>query len=160
VARFVEEMAGDRVGEVASLLVHHWHEAGDAEAVLRYLLIAADHARRAWAKGEAITLYTRALDLLPVEAPERRRQVLLRRAITRVENGDLTTGASELDALLPELSGAEELEALLTRGWAAIALIDDALDTIARRATKLAEALGEGQVRALALESYSATIHG
>ena len=121
VARFVEGLAGDRVGEVASLLVHHWHEAGDVEAVLRYLLIAADHARRSWAKGEAITLYTRALDLLPLGAVEQRRQVLLQRAITNVEHGDLTTGASELDALLPELTGAEELEALMTRGWVASA---------------------------------------
>ena len=160
VARFIEGLAGNRVGEVASLLAHHWHEAGDVEAVLRYLLVAADHARRGWAKGEAITLYTRALDLLPVDAVEQRRRVLLQRAITRLENGDMATGAIELDALLPELSGGEELEALLARGWAAAALIDDALDTIARRATELAEALREGRVRALALESHSATVHG
>jgi class 3 adenylate cyclase/tetratricopeptide (TPR) repeat protein len=160
VARFLEELAGDRVGEVASLLAHHWEQAGQIDRAVDCLLIAAGNARRAWAKGEAITLYTRALDLLPAEATEPRQHVLLQRAITRVESGDFARAASELDALLPDLHGSDELEGMLARGLAAVSLVDDALDPLARRATEVANALGEGQVRALALRAYSASIHG
>jgi len=79
VAGFLEEQAGSGA-DAAAILAHHWREAGDSERAVEYLLSAAELAGRGWAKGEAVALYTQALDLLP-EDDERRREVELKRVI-------------------------------------------------------------------------------
>jgi class 3 adenylate cyclase len=86
VAGFLEEKAGDRLAESASLLAHHWREAGDDRRTLRYLLLAAEHARRGWAKSEAVDLYTQAAALAP--DPATRRRILLQRGEALSEGGD------------------------------------------------------------------------
>ncbi|HEY8200842.1 MAG TPA: AAA family ATPase, partial [Actinomycetota bacterium] len=105
VALFIEERASDRLGESASVLAHHWREAGDRERALEYLLTAAEHAGRAWAKGEAVSLYTQALDLVGENDRARRASILLQRAIAWAESGDLCAAAGELDDILPEFNG-------------------------------------------------------
>lgn len=81
VARFIEEIAGSYVEEAgASLLAHHWLAAGEPDSAVRYLLLAADNAGRAWAKGEAVALLDQALDLIPEADVDGRRNVRLRRA--------------------------------------------------------------------------------
>ncbi len=71
VARFAEETFGDRLGEMAAIVGHHWREAGQAERAIEYFLAAAEHASRGWAKAEAGNLYRQVLGLLPDNDPRR-----------------------------------------------------------------------------------------
>jgi tetratricopeptide (TPR) repeat protein len=157
-ARFIEEAAGDRTTESAALLAHHWREAGDARRAVTYLVMAAENARRAWAKGEAVSLYGQALDLLPLDDSERFRSIRLQRALTIVESGDFPTAAKALDELIPKLEGRDLIEALLARGKTAYWTVDaDGARTHSQRAEDLAERLGDAELRAPALALLSAT---
>ena len=80
VARFAEETAGDRSGELAPILGYHWREAGDSERAVEYFLVAAEQAGRGWAKREAVNLYADVLELLEPDDP-RRQQVRMRQAV-------------------------------------------------------------------------------
>jgi class 3 adenylate cyclase len=80
VARFVEQDAGE-LDAVAPFLAHHWREAGDADRALDYFLTAAERASRGWAKVEAVQFYDRALELVPLDQRERRRRLMLARAV-------------------------------------------------------------------------------
>jgi hypothetical protein len=73
VARFIKSVAGERIEEAAGLLAHHWREAGDVDHALRFLQVAAEHAAKGWAKGEAVALFGQALEIVPEDQPERRR---------------------------------------------------------------------------------------
>jgi hypothetical protein len=83
VARHVEATMGDRQGDVARILAHHWREAGEDERAVRYLLEAAEQAGRGWAKWEAAALYTEALELIPEADVLTRRRVRMQRAIAQ-----------------------------------------------------------------------------
>jgi tetratricopeptide (TPR) repeat protein len=148
VARFIESAAGDRVAESAATLAYHWREAGNAELELQYLRLAAT---RAW-PAEAITLYDRALELVPEEDTETRRRLRLERAAARVRAGAYGEAVPELDALLDELEGAERFEALYLRFqssfWSADA---EGAHRFGELARTLAEELGDEELRARAL---------
>ena len=75
VAEFLEEAIPD-LGDAAAILAHHWREAGEPERALTYLLAAADQAGRGWAKERAVHLYQEALELVPREDRDRRREIL------------------------------------------------------------------------------------
>jgi class 3 adenylate cyclase/tetratricopeptide (TPR) repeat protein len=64
IAEFIEAASGDRVRQSASILAHHFREAGDDTKTATYLMMAADVASRAWAKAQAVALYTDAIELL------------------------------------------------------------------------------------------------
>jgi class 3 adenylate cyclase len=83
VARHVEATMGDRHGDVATVLAHHWEEAGEAERAVRCYLAAAEHAGRGWAKQEAAALYAQALRLIPEGDVPTRRRVRMQRAIAQ-----------------------------------------------------------------------------
>ena len=61
-AEALESANGDRVEDVAPLLVRHFGEAGEDEATLRYAVIAGDAAARLYANAEAEAQYRTALD--------------------------------------------------------------------------------------------------
>ncbi len=85
-AEWIERTAGDRVGDVAELLVHHYEQAlqlaratgddgaaaGVAEPLARSLVMAAERARHLDAT-KAAAHYRRALQLLPARSLERAR---------------------------------------------------------------------------------------
>jgi class 3 adenylate cyclase/DNA-binding SARP family transcriptional activator len=152
VARFLEDATGDRAAESASLLAHHWREAGETDRAVDYLLVAAEQAERAWAKGEAISLYGEALDLVPESDAKRRRTIRLRRALLLAQENAFPAAASEFDALIPELAGRELVEALANRSYVACFLEDArVMEATAARAVALAEDLGDHELRAYAL---------
>jgi class 3 adenylate cyclase/tetratricopeptide (TPR) repeat protein len=64
IAEYIEAASGDRVRQSASILAHHFREAGDDAKTATYLMMAAEVASRAWAKDQAIALYTDAIELL------------------------------------------------------------------------------------------------
>jgi class 3 adenylate cyclase/DNA-binding SARP family transcriptional activator/tetratricopeptide (TPR) repeat protein len=157
VARFLEEATGDRAAESASLLAHHWREAGNAERAVDYLLVAAERAGQAWAKGEAVSLYGEALDLVPESDTARHRAIRLRRALAQVQVSAYQAAASELDALIPVLAGREEVEALVARSYCGVFLDDaQAIIATATRAAALAETLDDQELRSAALADLGA----
>jgi len=80
VAEFLEEMTGE-MGQSAEALAYHWREAGESEKAVRYLIAAADQAGRGWAKGHAVALYREAVELVPPEDEELRRDLQRRQAV-------------------------------------------------------------------------------
>jgi len=72
VARYAEEKLGDASETLSAILAYHWREAGEPERAIPYLLYAADSARRGWAKGAVVDLYSRALELAEDDALRRR----------------------------------------------------------------------------------------
>lgn len=81
--RLVAELseAVGSAGGSAATLAHHWREAGQMDRSIHFLLMAAERAVRGGAEAEAVTLYNRALDLIPEDDADRRRDVQLKRAI-------------------------------------------------------------------------------
>ena len=151
VARFIEDSAGERADASAAVLAHHWREAGETARAVAYLLRAAERAGRAWAKGEAVSLYGQALELMPESDPERRK-ARLERAIALFDATDYKTAIPELEALVPELEGRELFTGLFTRAMAAYWSADsENARLFGRRAVELAEQLGDDEVSALAL---------
>jgi class 3 adenylate cyclase/tetratricopeptide (TPR) repeat protein len=140
VARYIEErLVGDAL---ATILAYHWREAGEPARAVPYLLSAADAARRGWAQSAVIDLYSRALELTDDE--DLKRQIRLQRGLALVELHDYRSAADELGALLPELDGAEKLDALIGLGIAVVWTERDAeAIAVAEEAVKLAEELGD-----------------
>jgi predicted ATPase len=83
VARHVEATMGERQADVATVLAHHWREAGEAERAVPYLLSAAELAGRGWAKLEAAALYAQALALIPESDVLTRRRVRMQKVIAQ-----------------------------------------------------------------------------
>src|SRR5262249_61073705 len=75
-------------------------------------------ARRGWAHGAVVDLYSTAIDLADNE--ELRRNLRLKRGVALVELADYQRASEELTQLLPELEGAERLEATITLGHALV----------------------------------------
>lgn len=155
VARFIEEAAGERVAEWASLLAHHWREAGDNERAIGFLLAAARKASLAWAQREAVSLYTEALELMP-DDDGRRVPAQLDRATAMSETGDYQRASAELERLIPTLGERQALEAVLARARIAVMAIDpESSIRFGRRAVELADALGDSELRPPALAALS-----
>ncbi|HXG76555.1 MAG TPA: adenylate/guanylate cyclase domain-containing protein [Gaiellaceae bacterium] len=153
IASFLEGASGERAGEWASLLAHHWREAGDHEQELRWVLVAAE---RGWA-NDALALYERALELIPAVSVERRRDVELASAIAHVQAGVFAPAIEALEALLPFLEERRRFDALSARGRAAFWLGDAAgAHRFWNEAREVAEALGDHELQ-VATSSLLAT---
>ena len=79
VAAFLEETTAEI--PAASALAQHWRGAGEDGRAADYFVLAGDQAGRGWAKDEAAGFYRRALELLPEEQRDRRREVTRRQAV-------------------------------------------------------------------------------
>ena len=95
------EQAGAGTAGSAAILAYHWREGGDAERAIGYLLAAAEHSRQGWAKDEAVRLYSQALDLMPSDDDERRKEVNMSRAVARLMAIHGVFGAEQLRARVP-----------------------------------------------------------
>jgi class 3 adenylate cyclase/tetratricopeptide (TPR) repeat protein len=161
VARHVETTLGGATETLSAILAYHWREAGEPTRAIPYLLTAADAARRSWAQGAVIDLYSRALEL--AEDADLRREIQLLRGIALVELADYPRASEELEALLPELEGQERLDALIALGHALLWTERDE-DTLANaaRAAPLADELGDesAQAAVLAMESQGLAMRG
>jgi class 3 adenylate cyclase/tetratricopeptide (TPR) repeat protein len=152
VARYLEETLADPA-DLGWLLAHHWREAGEVDAARAYLLGAAERARDTLAVEETYDLFTRALDLATTD--EDRRRIRLRRALVLVELGDYfdrDRADEELAALLPELDGDDEVEALIARSRATLWTEQTAKTfSLAERALELVRSRGPAELEAVAL---------
>jgi class 3 adenylate cyclase len=82
-AAFLEEATAGAAATAAAL-AQHWREAGEPARAVDYLVIAGDQAGRGWAKDEAAKLYGEALELLPEDDADRRREISRKRAMALV----------------------------------------------------------------------------
>jgi class 3 adenylate cyclase/tetratricopeptide (TPR) repeat protein len=161
VARHVEEVFEGAGETLPAILAYHWREAGEPARAIPYLLTAADAARRSWAQGAVIDLYSRALEL--AEDDERRREIRLTRGIALVDLNEYEQAAEELRALLPELEGQLRLDALIALGHALLwTERDEETLATAREAAALVESVGDESARAavLAMESQALAMRG
>ena len=79
VAEALELHYADRIEEQLGLLAHHWERAGDAERALHYLRRAGEQAAAHYANDEAVSYFSRALDLTPQSALRTRYDLLVTR---------------------------------------------------------------------------------
>jgi adenylate cyclase len=70
VAAALEELFKGQLDQIAVQLAHHFHKAGDHRQAFRYSTLAAERAARVYENGEAITYYTRAIQLADKVAPD------------------------------------------------------------------------------------------
>jgi len=154
------ERSADDPDEVAWILAYHCREAGEPERAVRYSLVAAERARDAMAAEETWDLYTQALEL--ASSDDQRRAIRLERGVALVDLWETGRGVDELTALLPELHGAQEVEALIACGHAMSGTENtQEMFMWARRAVKLAAAEApELEGRALAVLSAAHSMRG
>ncbi len=153
VARYLEGTLADPA-DLGWLLAHHWREAGELDSARGYLLGAAERARDALAIDETHDLFSRALDLASTD--EDRRRIRLRRGLALAELEDYPRADAELEALLPELSGVEEIEALLARSRATLwSEKTSATFSLAERAVELVRTNGPAELEAVAIARLS-----
>ncbi len=153
IARYLEETLADPE-DLAWVLAHHWRQAGQLDAARGYLLAAAERARAVLAVEQTYDLFTRALELATTD--EERRRIRLRRALALTELEDFPRADEELATLLPELSGADELEALIARSRATT-WTEQATETLglAERALTLVRSDGPAELEGVALAHLS-----
>jgi class 3 adenylate cyclase/tetratricopeptide (TPR) repeat protein len=163
-AAWIEAIAGKRVADHAELLAYHYEQAlalaraaGDAdqarkleEPTRRFLVLAGDRAKPLDAPA-AESYYHRALELFPVDDPERPK-ALLKGAIVLLDLSDAERRLEEALALFrandDELGRAE---ALLELGFVAWVRGQNArARTLAEQATELLERRPPGRELALA----------
>jgi class 3 adenylate cyclase/tetratricopeptide (TPR) repeat protein len=152
VAAYIEgHLSGDNL---ATILAYHWREAGEPARAVPYLLAAADAARRTWASGAVIDLYTQALELTDDE--NLRRRIRIDRGRALVELDEYSAAVDELSLLVPELEGEQKLEGLLALGLAYVWTEQDEQAIVtADQALAVADELGDEAGRAAALAGRS-----
>ena len=160
VAEYLETAMGDRVGEQASLLAHHFREAGDLGKAATFLLTAAEVASRAWAKQEAVDKYTEAMDLLKQLGDEEgATNALIARGTARVDVGDLTGAVEDLEPTLTTARGRDRAAALLARAMAAYWLTDaEGVHRYSEQAVDAAREIGERELEARALATLAEAV--
>lgn len=163
VAQYLEEASGDRIGDAASLLAHHWREAGDGERAIDYLVMAADRAHRGWAKKEAIGLLDEAIALLPPEDERRRLELRLKKGEIHAHAADYSSVVQEIEPILPSLRGRQRMEALLNLGHSVFWLGDvKRVNELSEELQRLVEQPGSDDLRgpALFLPLLTASMEG
>jgi predicted ATPase len=81
-AEFLEELSGE-FGEAGAATARHWRDAGNAARAVDYFVRAAEVSERGWAKERAAALYREALQLVPAEEGDRRRELTRRLALAQ-----------------------------------------------------------------------------
>jgi class 3 adenylate cyclase/predicted ATPase len=153
VAAHLEAALGSQRNEMASLLAHHWDEGGEGTKAAGYYVVAADRASKAWAKLEAIALYSRAIEIhSDANDAAAVADLRVRRARGYWGVGDTVSAAADLEEALPHLDGADRARALLDRSRVAFLAVDaDNIVHYAGLAAEAAAALDDHLIAAGAL---------
>ena len=88
----------DRRRELSGVIAMHLEQAGDSAGAAEYYAVAGEHALERFAQREAVTLFRRALDLLPEDDP--RADLRMRAAVGTAKAGWTFSGLSGSLALL------------------------------------------------------------
>jgi class 3 adenylate cyclase/tetratricopeptide (TPR) repeat protein len=165
VATYLERAAGDRLREEASLIAHHWKEAGKPHRAVPFLMIAAESASRTWAKERAVDLYGEVIEILRDEGDSAiLEEALLGRCRALLAYNDFgPTVQEDLDRLLARSHGRTRALALQLRGLLAFWRGDpDGTRRFAGEAVELARELADADIesRALSILGDSANVDG
>ncbi len=68
-------------GDADAMLAYHWREAGHPDRAIQHLMAAAEIAGRGWAKARAANLYAQALELVPEDDVDLKRDLVRKRAV-------------------------------------------------------------------------------
>jgi predicted ATPase len=82
IALYLEDVTSE-VGETAAALARHWRDAGEPRRAMGYFVAAAEEAERGWAKEHAAALYRDALEVVPEDDTDHRRELRRRLALAR-----------------------------------------------------------------------------
>jgi class 3 adenylate cyclase/tetratricopeptide (TPR) repeat protein len=99
-ARAMEHLYKDDLDSVIVQLAHHYTEAGDGDAAVRYLVKAGADAKEKRAYGEALAYLNRAMDFIPPTDRQRRWNVLLERSSVLVVLGERKQRDEDVSELL------------------------------------------------------------
>jgi class 3 adenylate cyclase/tetratricopeptide (TPR) repeat protein len=129
-AEAIERLYPDKLEETASLLAHHFDEAGDRRA-LEYHTLAGDQAYRLYAISEAIAHYTRAL-----------------------ETAKTSRKYDSLEYLFSRRGRAFEINAQFDRAMANYTEMEDLSRDLGDRKLSLAALLGQATVLSMPISSF------
>ena len=165
IAAFIERASGDRVQQSASILAHHFREAGEDAKAAMYLLMAAEVASRAWAKQQAIALLSEAIAVAErLGDRELLVQARLARASTMIDAARFDDAVGgDLGWLLEEAEGRSLALAHLARARAAFWLADaEHVKVYSSAAEELAGQVDDRELegRALAARSEAEAMNG
>ena len=96
-------------GRSAAELAEHWYQAGRTEEAYEASLAAADEARAVFAYGEELRHLQRALDLRPIDDPQRL-ELLERAVVATIPAGQAARGIEHAAAALELIDEATEPE--------------------------------------------------
>jgi predicted ATPase/class 3 adenylate cyclase len=158
VAEWYESSAG--VQRAAPLLVHHYHQAGEEQREAYYARLAGEQAAAQFATSEAVTYFSRALELVPEEDLESRYELLLARERVYNLRGEREAQQQDLlalerlaDSLARDSAAAGRRRAEVALGQAKFAEITGdytAADQAIQRAYDLAQQLQATDLEAAA----------
>ena len=119
------ELHRDSPAEAYGLLAHHFAEADEPERAVEYLLKAGDAARAAYAEGEAVNLYRRALGFMERTGDQAQaRQTLLKIGLThhlafeyRAANEAFSEAFATPAPAPPQLEPSERITWALSTTW-------------------------------------------
>jgi class 3 adenylate cyclase/tetratricopeptide (TPR) repeat protein len=148
VAEYIESVTSEAV-TLASILAHHWREAGEPGKAIEYLMLSAEQALKGWALNDAVALFDSALSLAVDD--EQRFRIRLARGLARSKLLDYPAAVADLGELLPNLAGHQRIEALLGYSWAS-EWTENTDETIAsaEEALMLAQAAGDRELAPVA----------
>jgi class 3 adenylate cyclase/tetratricopeptide (TPR) repeat protein len=115
IAEYIESVSSEAVS-LASVLAHHWREAGEPGKAIEYLMLSAEQALKGWALNDAVALCDSALSLAVDD--EQQFRIRLARGLARSKLLDYPAAVADLGELLPRLAGRQRIEALLGYSWA------------------------------------------
>jgi tetratricopeptide (TPR) repeat protein len=118
VGAVLESLDPDRHADLAALLGHHFHQAGDDVKARAYFEQAADHALAVYSNAEAAGHYAAALDLTP-DAPTRAR-LLYQLGLARERQGQPLAAVAAWREALAHYEALGDRDAL-ARVYAALA---------------------------------------
>lgn len=157
----LEALYEGHTDEIAPQLARHFQEAGDDDKALAYLIRAGDDAFRVFAQNEAVTYYTRALELNPQGnlSGEQLAYLYTRRGRALELNSQFEAALNNYSEMLAvahtQHDRTLELAALLPIATlhSVVSGLPDAVkgEEVSNEALKLAEELGDHGAKAKAL---------
>ncbi len=161
IAEALEALAGDAEDEIAIQLASHYDEARDAVRAAHYWTLAAEAAFSSYAYPEAISAYSRALELVPDAklSPAELHQLYARRGRAMELNGQFEQAIRNYDDMVAAAQTLHdrrmELDARISASTlysTPTAVVDPARGRqLAEETLKLAEGLGDQAVEARVL---------
>jgi tetratricopeptide (TPR) repeat protein len=159
VGNALEALYGDQVDEIVVQLARHFLEAGIAEKARTYLGQAGEQAAARFANDEAVTYFSRALDLTPENNLTERYDLLLARQKVYDVQGEREAQAQDLVALEALVEALDDnqrrVEVALRRGrYAGVTCDYSATLAASQTAVRLAQVIQDSSSEAWGYQQW------